>query len=62
MTNITIIVDASDIQEVYKIAHKFICFLDIYKSDFKGCKEVSFTVANRDACLLQELLAKAELV
>ena len=62
MRTLTIIIDTNDINKVYQVADKFICFVNIDKSSFTGCKEVSFKVREEDLEALERALSDLDLV
>lgn len=62
MRTITLIIDTNKVSNVYTVANQFICFVNIDKSNFTGCKEVSFTVREEDAYALELALDAAGLV
>ena len=62
MKTITLIIDTNKINKVYEVAYQFICFVNVDKSSFEGCKEVSFTIREEDAYALELALDQAGLV
>lgn len=58
MIKFTLLIDNDKMIDVYRIIDKFICFVDVKLSMFRGIKEVTFECRKEDAVSLERELGK----